>query len=44
VNQGFVASVTDSTLSSGQIGVVAINNGTPVVAQFTNAQVWNLPA
>ncbi len=44
VNQGFVASMTDSTLSSGQIGVVAIDNGTPVVAQFTNARVWNLSA
>lgn len=44
VNQGFVVSVTDSTLSSGQIGVVAIDNGTPVVAQFTNAEVWNLSA
>ena len=42
VNRGFVASLTDSTLSSGQIGVVAIDNGTPVVARFTNAQVWNL--
>jgi hypothetical protein len=44
VNQGFITSVTDSTLSSGQIGVVAIDTSTPVVAQFTNAQVWNLSA
>ena len=44
VNQGFVASVTDSTLSSGQIGVVAIDDSTPIVAQFTNAQVWKVSA
>ena len=44
VNKGFVASVTDTTLSSGQIGVVAIDNGTPIVAQFTNARVWNVSA
>jgi hypothetical protein len=44
VNQGFVTSATENTLTSGQIGVVAIDNSTPVVAQFSNAQVWKLPA
>ena len=44
VNQAFVTSATDSALTSGQIGVVAIDNSTPAVAQFSDAKVWKLPA
>lgn len=42
INQQLVTSVTDSTLSSGQIGVVAIDYSTPTEVEFSNAQVWKL--
>jgi len=42
INQQFITSVKDSTLSSGQIGVVALDYGTPTEVEFSNAQVWQL--
>jgi hypothetical protein len=42
VNKQYLASVTDSTYSMGQIGVTAedLTNSTEVV--FSNAKVWKL--
>jgi hypothetical protein len=42
VNQQYVASVTDSSLSSGEIGVVAYDTNAPTEIVFSNAQVWDL--
>lgn len=42
VNQQFITSVTDSTLSSGKIGVAALDSKNPTAAAFTNARVWNI--
>lgn len=42
VNNQYVTTVTDSTLQAGKIGVAVVNNGTPVSAQFSDAQVWNV--
>ncbi|WP_141727735.1 hypothetical protein [Thermogemmatispora onikobensis] len=42
VNEQAVGSVQDHTLSTGAIGVVAIDDQLPCVAQFSNAQVWAL--
>ncbi len=41
-NKQFITSVKDSTLSSGQIGVVALDYSTPTQVEFSNAQVWQL--
>ncbi len=41
-NGQYLASVTDSSLTAGKIGVGVIDRSTPVVAQFTDAQVWDL--
>ena len=41
-NSTYIASVTDSTLSSGQIGVVALDFNLPTDVEFSNAQVWTL--
>lgn len=43
VNKQQITSVTDSTFTSGQIGLAAeyINGSTEVV--YTNAKVWQLP-
>jgi hypothetical protein len=41
VNSQYVTTVTDHTLQAGKIGVAVVNNGTPVSAQFSNAQIWN---
>lgn len=43
-NQQLLTSVTDNTLSSGKIGVAAINYTAPTEAEFSNAQVWNVAA
>jgi hypothetical protein len=43
-NQQFLTSVTDNTLSSGKIGVAAIDYTLPTEAEFSNAQVWNVAA
>ncbi len=42
VNRQFIAGVTNSTLSSGKIGVVALDFKNPTEAVFNNAQVWNI--
>ncbi|WP_376795958.1 hypothetical protein [Thermogemmatispora sp.] len=42
VNEQAVGSVNDHSLSSGAIGVAAIDEQQPCVAQFSNARVWPL--
>jgi len=42
VNRQYVTSVTDSTYSQGQIGVVAENTGNPSAVVFSDAKVWTL--
>jgi len=42
VNQQFIISLTNSTLSSGMIGVAALDLKNPTEAEFSNAQVWNI--
>src|SRR5260370_19383355 len=41
-NQQFIAAVTDNSLSSGKIGVAAIDYSDPAQAEFSNAQVWKI--
>ena len=41
VNQQYVASVTDSSLSAGEIGVAAYDTSVPTEIEFSNAQVWD---
>ncbi len=43
VNEQAVGSLHDHSLSSGAIGVAAIDDQLPCVAQFSNAHVWLLP-
>ncbi|HET8910321.1 MAG TPA: hypothetical protein VFN23_02585 [Ktedonobacteraceae bacterium] len=40
VNQTYIASVTDTQLSSGEVGVAAIDYNTPTQINFTSAQAW----
>jgi hypothetical protein len=42
VNSTFIASATDASYTSGQIGVVALDYSLPTEVEFTNAQVWAL--
>lgn len=42
VNQSYVDSVSDTTLSAGQIGVAVINTSLPATVTFSNAEVWKL--
>ena len=42
VNKQFITGVTNSTLSFGKIGVVALDFKNPTEAEFSNAQVWNI--
>ena len=42
INKQQVATVNDSTYTSGHVGVVAYNTGNNVDEAFTNAQVWTL--
>lgn len=42
INKQQVATVNDTTYTSGHVGVVAYNTGTNVDDAFTNAQVWTL--
>lgn len=42
VNQQYVTSVADSTLTSGSIGVAALDNRNPTTVEFSNAEVWNV--
>ncbi len=41
-NQQFLTSVSDSSLSSGKIGVAAIDLVNPSEVEYSNAQVWNI--
>jgi eukaryotic-like serine/threonine-protein kinase len=41
-NHHSLASVVDTTFSSGQIGVVAEDNGDPTTVIFRNAKLWTL--
>jgi hypothetical protein len=42
VNKHFIAKVSDSAYSSGEIGVVAASFSGPTDVAFNNAKVWNL--
>jgi hypothetical protein len=42
VNQQLVTSAVDSTLSAGQIAVVAVDYSTPTEVEFSNVKVWKL--
>ena len=42
VNQQYVTGVADSTLTSGSIGVAALDNRNPTTLEFSNAEVWNI--
>ena len=42
LNKQEVATVTDSTLSGGQIGVIVYDTGNADDAAFTDAMVWGL--
>ncbi|GAC1379980.1 MAG: hypothetical protein NVS4B7_08450 [Ktedonobacteraceae bacterium] len=44
INQQFLTSVTNSYLSSGKIGVIALNYRNSADAEFSNVQVWNVTA
>jgi len=41
-NSTYITSVSDSTLTSGLIGVVALDFTLPTDVEFSNAQVWTL--
>lgn len=41
-NKQFIAKVSDSTYSSGEIGVIAASFSGPTDVAFNNAKVWNL--
>ncbi|MBA2394523.1 MAG: hypothetical protein H0V70_17475 [Ktedonobacteraceae bacterium] len=41
-NGQYLTTVTNTSLSSGKIGLAVVNQNTPVDAEFSNAQVWNL--
>jgi hypothetical protein len=43
VNQQYLASVTDSTYTQGQIGLAAQSQEDPTEVAFSNAQVYTLP-
>ena len=42
VNNNFLVKVTDSTYSSGQIGVAASENSNATDVIFSNARVWKM--
>ena len=42
VNQQYVTGITDSTFSSGSIGVAALDNRNPTTAEFSDAQAWSV--
>jgi hypothetical protein len=41
-NGQYLTTVTNMSLSSGKIGLAVVNQNTPVDAEFSNAQIWNL--
>lgn len=42
VNSTYLGSITDKTLSGGQVGVVALNQNLPTTVDFSDAKVWKL--
>ena len=42
VNQQFITSIADNTLSGGKIGVAALDLKNPTEVEYSNAQVWTL--
>jgi hypothetical protein len=42
INGQYITGLKDTTLSSGQIGVVALDYSVPSQVTFSNARVWNL--
>jgi hypothetical protein len=42
VNSEYIATMVDSTLSSGDIGVAVLDTNAPIDATFTDAQVWKV--
>ncbi len=42
INKQFVGSVSDSNITSGQIGVIGQDEGSPTDVAYSNAQVWPL--
>jgi hypothetical protein len=42
VNKQFIASISDTTYSSGGIGLIAEDQGNPTDVAFNDAQVWKL--
>ena len=44
VNGDYLTTALDDTLSTGKIGLGVADKNTPVDAQFTDAQVWQLPS
>jgi hypothetical protein len=43
-NGQYLASVANSTLGAGKIGVGVVDKSTPVEVQFANAQLWSSPS
>jgi hypothetical protein len=41
-NQQYITSITESTLTSGAIGVAVQDAANPIEVEFSNAQVWNV--
>ena len=44
INKTFITSIVDTSLSSGKVGVAAVDYQFPTDAEFSNAQVWNVTA
>jgi hypothetical protein len=42
INQQYIASVTNTGLTSGSIGVASYDDSVPTEIEFSNAQVWDL--
>ena len=42
VNSTYVDGATNTTLSGGQVGVVALDRSLPTVVDFSEAEVWNV--
>jgi hypothetical protein len=42
INDQYQASVNDTTFQSGEIGLVAENDGTTVEVAYRQAQVWSI--
>lgn len=42
VNQQYITGIADSTLTSGAIGVAALDTRNPTTLEFSNAEVWDV--